>query len=185
MMWFKSIHLLFPSFLLWRIAESFATKGAFVAPLSTKSKALHVSFMKDENDSAVGASRRDFFQGTAVASIGLGSLLSLWPRPAIASGGATAGGVYLLSAKQRYDKRVVAGTKAFLALSSSLEGGSLGEAKSFFAGDDEGTWKDLSTAGYLLANAFRTSSTTPPDRLPSVKVCFSCDCLSFCGLRRT
>lgn len=32
-----------------------------------------------------------------------------------------------------------------------------------------GAWKDFSTAGYLLANAFRRSSSTPPDSLPSVQ----------------
>ena len=36
--------------------------------------------------------------------------------PAYASGGATAGGAYLLSAKQRYNKRVLAGIKSFLTL---------------------------------------------------------------------
>jgi hypothetical protein len=36
--------------------------------------------------------------------------------PAYASGGATAGGAYLLSAKQRYNKRVLAGIKSFLNL---------------------------------------------------------------------
>jgi hypothetical protein len=32
-----------------------------------------------------------------------------------------------------------------------------------------GAWKDFSAAGYLLANAFRRSSATPPDSLPSVQ----------------
>mmetsp|Transcript_43870 Transcript_43870/g.81588 ORF Transcript_43870/g.81588 Transcript_43870/m.81588 type:complete len:144 (-) Transcript_43870:85-516(-) len=88
---------------------------------------------------------------------------------ALASGGATAGGAYLLSAKQRYNKRVTAGVTAFLALGSDIEGGNLKPAKAFFETEEEGGWKDTATAGYLLANAFRTSSTTPPDKLPSVK----------------
>jgi hypothetical protein len=74
-----------------------------------------------------------------------------------------------LSAKQRYNKRVIAGLKSFVALSSSLESGSLEETKAFFAGEEEGSWKDTATAGYLLANAFRKSSATPPDNLPAVK----------------
>ena len=45
----------------------------------------------------------------------------------------------------------------------------LDSTKSYFAGEDEGSWKDTSTAGYLLANAFRRSSATPPDSLPAVK----------------
>ncbi len=74
-----------------------------------------------------------------------------------------------LSAKQRYNKRVIAGIKSFVALSSSLGSGSLEETNSFFAGEEEGSWKDTATAGYLLANAFRKSSATPPDNLPAVK----------------
>lgn len=35
--------------------------------------------------------------------------------------------------------------------------------------EEVGSWKDFSAAGYLLANAFRRNSTTPPDSLPSVK----------------
>merc|ERR1711957_248245 len=79
------------------------------------------------------------------------------------------GGAYLLSAKQRYNNRVTAGVKAFLALSSSLDSGTADGVKAFFATEDVGGWKDVSAAGYLLSNAFRRSSTTPPDNLPSVK----------------
>ena len=43
------------------------------------------------------------------------------------------------------------------------------DAKAFFMTDAVGGWKDASAAGYLLANAFRRSSTTPPDSLPTVK----------------
>ena len=56
-----------------------------------------------------------------------------------------------------------------MSLSSSLESGSLEATKAFFTGEDEGSWKDTATAGYLLANAFRKSSATPPDSLPAVK----------------
>ncbi|CAB9502912.1 expressed unknown protein [Seminavis robusta] len=89
--------------------------------------------------------------------------------PAQASGGATAGGAYLLSAKQRYNDRVVKGIKGFLALEGSLKGGSVDEAKAYFAADEAGTWGDISTAAYLLANAFRRSSNQAPDSLPAVK----------------
>lgn len=82
----------------------------------------------------------------------------------------TAGGAYLLSAKQRYNDRVTKGIKGYLALEASLKGGSVAEAQAYFAGDDVGTWGDISTAGYLLANAFRRNSTQSPDSLPSVKV---------------
>jgi hypothetical protein len=50
-----------------------------------------------------------------------------------------------------------------------LESGSLEATKSFFTSEEEGSWKDTAIAGYLLANAFRKSSATPPDSLPAVK----------------
>lgn len=89
---------------------------------------------------------------------------------ALASGGATAGGAYLLSAKQRYNARVTAGVKAYLAIGADAEllmSGSLDldSAKVFFATDEVGGYSDFSSAGYLLANAFRRSSSTAPDRL--------------------
>eukprot|EP00804_Cyclotella_cryptica_P009785 CCRYP_013237-RA/>CCRYP_013237-RA protein AED:0.20 eAED:0.20 QI:0/0.75/0.6/1/0.25/0.2/5/329/174 len=87
------------------------------------------------------------------------------PTPAFASGGATAGGAYLLSAKQRYNKRVLSGVNSFLGLDAR----DVNQVAAFFASPDEGAWEDLSAAGYLLANAFRTSSTKAPDNLPSVK----------------
>jgi len=64
---------------------------------------------------------------------------------------------------------VQAGVKSFAELESSLESGSLDATKAYFTTDDAGGWKDSSAAGYLLANAFRRSSTTPPDSLPTVK----------------
>ena len=96
-------------------------------------------------------------------------------QPALASGGATAGGAYLLSAKQRYNARVTAGVKSFVGLKESLlsSSPSIDATANFLSvkNTDEGSWGDMSAAGYLLANAFRRSSTTPPDNLPSVKVC--------------
>eukprot|EP00563_Minutocellus_polymorphus_P014652 CAMPEP_0181052442 /NCGR_PEP_ID=MMETSP1070-20121207/17593_1 /TAXON_ID=265543 /ORGANISM="Minutocellus polymorphus, Strain NH13" /LENGTH=204 /DNA_ID=CAMNT_0023131537 /DNA_START=40 /DNA_END=654 /DNA_ORIENTATION=+ len=105
----------------------------------------------------------------AAALIGISSAATIAPSPAQASGGATAGGAYLLSAKQRYNSRVTAGVKGFLALSGPLEGGSIAEAKAFLSSEGEGGWGDFKSAGYLLSNAFRRSSSTAPDSLPSVK----------------
>ena len=104
----------------------------------------------------------------AAALLGVSTAV-LTPSPAQASGGATAGGAYLLSAKQRYNSRVTAGVKAFLALSEPLDSGSIAEAKAFLSNEEAGGWGDLKSAGYLLSNAFRRTSTTPPDSLPSVK----------------
>ena len=87
------------------------------------------------------------------------------------SSGATAGGAYLLSAKQRYNERVKSGVKAFVNLNPALSNGDIDLLRQYFQNDvDVGYWKDFSTAGYLLANAFRTNSSAPPDNLPSVKV---------------
>ena len=90
--------------------------------------------------------------------------------PANASGGATAGGAYLLSAKQRYNERVKGSVKGLLAAGEGLAAGDSKAAKAYFASEESGGWKDLTAAGYLLSNAFRRSSTTPPDSLPAVKV---------------
>lgn len=70
------------------------------------------------------------------------------------------------TAKQRYNQRVIVGVKAFLALDAR----DIGAVDAFFSSQEEGGWEDFSSAGYLLANAFRTSSTKAPDNLPSVKV---------------
>jgi len=99
------------------------------------------------------------------SSVGISLAYLSPPSPAYASGGATAGGVYLLSAKQRYNERVLAGIKSFLALDAT----DLGQVKAFIESSEVGGWEDFSAAGYLLANAFRTSSSKPPDALPSVK----------------
>ena len=114
--------------------------------------------------------RRAFLLQIASASLAVGSA-GVLVQPALASGGATAGGAYLLSAKQRYNERVTKGIKGYLALEGSLKGGSVEEAKTYFASEEVGTWGDISTAAYLLANAFRRNSTQAPDSLPAVKVC--------------
>jgi len=54
-------------------------------------------------------------------------------------------------------------------MGSALEKGDIDAVRAFFSSEDEGTWKDFSTAAYLLANAFRRNSTASPDSLPSVK----------------
>lgn len=61
--------------------------------------------------------RRVFAEDILKAASSASSLAYLFSSsPAYASGGATAGGAYLLSAKQRYNKRVLAGIKSFLTL---------------------------------------------------------------------
>jgi hypothetical protein len=107
--------------------------------------------------------RRAFLQQAALSS---GAFV--YTRAAQASGGATAGGAYLLSAKQRYNRRVTQGVQEFRALKAALTDGNVDRIKQFFA--EDGSWKDFSTAGYLLANAFRRNSTAAPDTLPTVKV---------------
>jgi hypothetical protein len=114
--------------------------------------------------------RRAFFLQIASATLAVGTAANSLVQPALASGGATAGGAYLLSAKQRYNDRVIKGIKGYLALEASLKGGSVKEANQYFASEAVGTWGDISTAAYLLANAFRRNSTQAPDSLPSVKV---------------
>jgi hypothetical protein len=123
-------------------------------------------------------SRRTFIHQTKdviLSSVMLTSIATPWivPSHVVASGGATAGGAYLLSAKQRYNDRVKKGVKSFVLLGSALSNGDVDTVKLFFDSEDEGSWKDFSAAGYLLSNAFRRNSTAPPDSLPSVKVCFS------------
>ena len=57
-----------------------------------------------------------------------------------------------------------------MSLRGPLVSGNLDPLRSFFTSEDVGAWKDFSAAGFLLANAFRTSSSTAPDNLPSVRV---------------
>jgi len=127
-----------------------------------------ISLTSDENYDDIVARRRWLNDISMASLVSIGGLI-FQPNSASASGGATAGGVYLLSAKQRYNDRVTAGVQKFLALSSSLDSGTTDGVKAFFSTEDVGGWKDASAAGYLLANAFRRSSSTPPDNLPSVK----------------
>jgi hypothetical protein len=113
--------------------------------------------------SALKASRRDFMDKalvTSTATVAFG----VWVESASASGGATAGGAYLLSAKQRYNERVKQAIKGLLEAQAALAEGNSKPAKAYFSSEDGGSWKDLTAAGYLLSNAFRRSSTTPPDR---------------------
>lgn len=117
-------------------------------------------------------SRRNLIQELAAGTMSGGSTLAvvlLSPKTSNASGGATAGGVYLLSAKQRYNVRVTACIQSYLALAKSLDASSLDETKAFFTNTEVGGWEDGASAAYLLANAFRTSSGKPPDSLPSVR----------------
>jgi len=127
---------------------------------------LYLSLEKNGN---AAITRRGWLNDLSIVSLTGVSTLIFKSDTASASGGATAGGVYLLSAKQRYNARVTEGVKSFLSLSSSLESGSLEGANAYFLTEEAGGWKDSSAAGYLLANAFRRSSSTPPDSLPSVK----------------
>jgi len=110
--------------------------------------------------------RRKFLQSTATKASLMWLLLS--PEVSNASGGATAGGAYLLSAKQRYNSRVTAGVKGYVALNSG-ESFDVEAAKVYFSSEEVGSWQDFQSAGYLLANAFRRSSSTAPDSLPAVK----------------
>lgn len=144
-----------------------STRAFAPASILSKSTATSSCLPAQKED---GISRRDVLNKFSTASIAsIGILTSSFPNVANASGGATAGGAYLLSAKQRYNARVQAGVKGFAALESDIDGGSLDSTKAFFTTEETGGWKDSSAAGYLLANAFRRSSTTPPDSLPTVK----------------
>jgi len=111
------------------------------------------------------ASRRSILQKAFVLP-----LVNLSPSPAQASGGATAGGAYLLSAKQRYNDRVKTGARNFLAIGAALDAQDIVAIRYLFQTDEAGSWSDFSSAGYLLANAFRRNSSAAPDSLPSVKV---------------
>ena len=151
-------NLLIALFVLVGSAHAFQTVKS---PSSSSSKSAVVQ--KD---------RRDFlhhlFIGPAAAALGVAT--GYTQQPALASGGATAGGAYLLSAKQRYNERVGKGVAGFLALGSFLEEGNIDGLRNYFATEEVGGWKDLTAAGYLLANAFRRNSTAAPDSLPSVQV---------------
>ena len=76
-----------------------------------------------------------------------------------ASGGATAGGAYLLRAKDRYNARVTEGAKAYKNSK---------DIAALFA-EKDGALDDLEAAGFLLANAFRINSTQKPDKILQVQ----------------
>ena len=115
--------------------------------------------------------RRSFLEKlTLFPVVALPSMTSM-ARYAQASGGATAGGAYLLSAKKRYYERVKASVSGLLHAADGLKNGDSKAAKEYFSNEADGSWKDLTAAGYLLSNAFRRSSSTAPDSLPAVKVC--------------
>jgi glutathione S-transferase len=110
------------------------------------------------------ASRRSMLSAT----IASGAAIAFAPAATFASGGATAGGAYLLRAKQRYSARVSKGAEAYMGLGDAVAGGKLAAAP-FFAGDKNSPAEDFLGASFLLANAFRINSTTSPDSLPTVK----------------
>lgn len=158
-----SFHLLILSFICCHNAAAFVVAPSATVParhLATKSYEHDLETIVD--DAHHPLSRKKFVEGvqTSFALLLVGQV-----KPAHASGGATAGGAYLLSAKQRYNKRVTSGLKAFLAINPD----DLSALNAFFSTPDEGGWEDLSAAAYLLANAFRTNSSKAPDSLPSVK----------------
>jgi hypothetical protein len=161
------VFVLFASFLAWiSLGQAAFVSTGEAHRVSTRDASQKLTVKSDDH---LG-SRRTMLQNIACTSFGVVSGLLLQKDAACASGGATAGGAYLLSAKQRYNERVTQGIKGFLDLGPTLEGGGIEETKAYFAGEEGGTWKDISTAGYLLANAFRRSSNTAPDSLPAVKV---------------
>ena len=123
-------------------------------PRHIPTRAAPIFLSKAEPDVA----RRNLLASSAIAAFSV-----IASESAVASGGATAGGAYLNRAKQRYNDRVVGGAKAFLALDPE------GISKDpFFAGGDNSPAADFLAAAFLLANAFRSNSTTPPESLPTV-----------------
>jgi hypothetical protein len=164
------------------VARIEALVSPTLAKTSTSTRTcLHLESSRHDHDgveATTTSSRRQWMletlQGggamTVASLISAGAAWQHYPLPSWASGGATAGGAYLLSAKQRYNERVKAGVKGFAALKPLVESGNVDGIRSYFASEDVGSWKDLSTAGYLLANAFRRNSSAAPDSLPSVQV---------------
>ena len=131
---------------------------------------LQESKSSDHLDDNSQAARRSFLGKLALIPFAALQALTTTPTTAQASGGATAGGAYLLSAKKRYYERVKASVSGLLQAADGLKNGDSKVAKDYFSGDADGSWKDLTAAGYLLSNAFRRSSSTAPDSLPAVKV---------------
>jgi hypothetical protein len=147
---------------------------AHVSALTTiqhqKIDSRNFALAETKGDKERTPSRRSFLNDVGIASLTLASVFAVQAEPAFASGGATAGGVYLLSAKQRYNNRVTKAVKELLVVAGTLESGSVAEAKAYFSGEEVGEWKDFAAAGYLLSNAFRRTSSAAPDTLPAVKV---------------
>lgn len=129
---------------------------------------LRASQCSDQHDDNLN-SRRSFLNTLTLVPIAALPSLAARPLPAQASGGATAGGAYLLSAKKRYYERVKASVSGLLQAADALKNEDSKVAKAYFSSEDDGSWKDLTAAGYLLSNAFRRSSSTAPDSLPAVK----------------
>ena len=130
-------------------ASAFISPSPITKPLEVSCAAQRTSTTESDG---IATSRRSFAEDV----LGVSSIISLAflsSTPCYASGGATAGGAYLLSAKQRYNERVTAGCKTFLNLDGDVD-----KLNSFFSTADVGGWEDFSAAGYLLSNAFRTSS---------------------------
>jgi hypothetical protein len=138
----------------------------FSAPSSLK----HSKTGSSETEETLAHARRSFLGRLAVIPVTTTLLSWLEVEIANASGGATAGGAYLLSAKQRYNNRVKASIQGLLRSVDALKNDDSNAVKAYFEGEDEGSWKDLTVAGYLLSNAFRRNSTAAPDSLPAVKV---------------
>jgi hypothetical protein len=132
------------------------------------------SIRETENKDSSSIQERRSFLGNLAWSIPMFTFPVASPS-AHASGGATAGGAYLLSAKQRYNERVKASVQGLLQVADGLKAGDSKLAKEYFANEEGGSWKDLTAAGYLLSNAFRRNSTAAPDTLPAVKVCLLFD----------
>ena len=104
-----------------------------------------------------------------------------------ASGGATAGGAYLLRAKERYNARVQvlpdsrflclrgplmerpqAGAKSYRGEAAALvEKGDFNGLAAYFKKD--GAFDELANPAFLLANAFRINSTQNPDKIVQVQ----------------
>ena len=147
-------------------------KNHISSPRLLDKRVMHASHSANDKEqmpldvSVFAPPRRKFLQSTATKASLMWLLLS--PEVSNASGGATAGGAYLLSAKQRYNSRVTAGVKGYVALNSG-ESFDVEAAKVYFSSEEVGSWQDFQSAGYLLANAFRRSSSTAPDSLPAVK----------------
>lgn len=78
--------------LLCITASVFSLGQAFIVPTTVTPSRLDVS---------LDASRRSVLQDFSIASVGVASGIMVQNQAALASGGATAGGAYLLSAKQR------------------------------------------------------------------------------------